>query len=315
LRCLHGNAILSRYPIISASLRPLRLQGYDWYEKEKHKVSLPEKGQRAISEKIFLEKIEREIRRGGRTLLTATLALPDLPEKQLTVVAPHLENHCKPSRREDQIKEVLSYLQDVKTPLIMAGDFNTSLHDNAPTSIKHEVTKRLGSSDFWTEKGIKYATGVGLVFDVITGGFNFFKNQHDPTVRDVAVVAPNPEAGLFIQLERFRFDDGYAFDFRGNANRTYSGNSGTLANANERAAKGFAVTYEVERSIGPVGKCKLDWIFVKPYIADPRDNSGSYRFAPHFGRVMEEVNYSVKDRMSDHNPISADLPFQAPDLP
>lgn len=314
-RGLHGTAILSRYPIRNARLRPLRVQGYDWYKSEKERVSLPEKGKRIAGEKIFLEKISREIRRGGRTLLSVALDIPDLPGQRLIVAAPHLENHCKPGRRREQMKEVLSYLNAVKAPLVLAGDLNTSLSDNTPTSFKRELTKRVGSGEFWARKGIKYATGVGLLFDVMSGGINFFKNQHDPTAKHVPVVAPNPELGLFQELERFRFQDGGAFDFRGDSSRSYHGFEGTLANSNQRASKGFAVTYAVERTVGPVGKLKLDWIFVKPFITDPRSDEGYYRFAPHFGRTLEEVNYSVKDRISDHNPISVDLPFKEPKPP
>lgn len=87
---------------------------------------------------------------------------------------------------------------------------------------------------------------------------------------------------------------------------------GTLANSNQRDDKGFAVTYEVERTIGPAGKLKLDWIFVKSYLESPRSSGGPYRFAPHFPRTLEELNYSGEMRLSDHNPIVADLPFSEP---
>ncbi len=308
LKGLHGTAILSRYPIKQATLQPLRVQGYDWYRSEKQRVSAPEKVKRIGSEKAFREKITREIRRGGRTLLTVTLEVPDLPEGELVVAAPHLENHCKPNRRQDQMDEVLSYLRAVKKPLIMAGDFNTSLGDNTPTSIKHEITKRIGSGGFWARKGFAEATGLGLP----TGAINLLKNMGDPTARNLPVVAPNPEERLFHKLESFRFQDGRCFDFRGDAARSANGMKGTLANSNERASKGFDATYGMERSFGLVGKLKLDWIFVKPYIEDPRNNKGPYRFAPHRGRTLQEVNYGITGRISDHNPISVDLPFNEP---
>ena len=38
----------------------------------------------------------------------------------------------------------------------------------------------------------------------------------------------------------------------------------------------------------------------------------SYRFAPHFARTMASVNYALATRLSDHNPISVDLPFEEP---
>ncbi|MBL8149930.1 MAG: endonuclease/exonuclease/phosphatase family protein [Blastocatellia bacterium] len=311
---LHGTAILSRYPIREAKLQPLKTKAFDWYKEQKAKVSLPEKGKRQVSEKIFLEKIQREVRRGGRTLLTVTLDVDELPEKKLTVVAPHLENNCKPACRQQQMDEILGYIKNVTGPVVMAGDLNTTFRDGTPTSFKREFTRRLGSSEFWTGQGIKYVTGVGLVFDVLKGGISFIKNHNDPTVKHVPVVAPNPEEKLFKKLEDFRFADNYRFDFRGDKDRSFNELEGTLANSNERASKGFAVTFEVERTVGPVGKLKLDWIFVKPYITDPRNSEDYYRFAPHFARTMEEINYSVADRMSDHNPISVDLPFKEPDV-
>ncbi len=308
LKGLHGTAILSRYPIKQATLQPLRVQGYDWYRSEKKRISAPEKAKRMASKKAFQENITREIRRGGRTLLTVTLEVPNLPERELIVAAPHLENHCKPGRRQDQIDEVLSYLRTVEKPLIMAGDFNTSLGDNTPTSMKREITKRIGSGEFWARQGFAQATGLGLA----TGAVNFFKNTHDPTAGNLLVVAPNPEERLFRKLESFRFQDGRSFDFRGDTTRSANGMKGTLANSNERASKGFAATYGMGRSLGPVGKLKLDWIFVKPYIKDPKSDEGSYRFAPHYGRTLEAVNYGVAGRISDHNPISVDLPFNEP---
>lgn len=151
-------------------------------------------------------------------------------------------------------------------------------------------------------------TGLGL----LVGAINRFKNQHDPTARNVPVVAPNPEEPLFRKLESFRFEDGRCFDFRGDTTRSANGQKGTLANSNERASKGFAATYEVERSFGLVGKLKLDWIFVKPYVNNPKNDEGDYRFAPHYGRTLEEVNCSLTGRISDHNPISVDLPLNEP---
>ncbi|MND03604.1 hypothetical protein D3C83_235120 [compost metagenome] len=64
--------------------------------------------------------------------------------------------------------------------------------------------------------------------------------------------------------------------------------------------------------MGIVGKMKLDWILVKAYLKDPRDDNGTYRFAPHFARTLGSVNYALATRLSDHDPISVDLPFEEP---
>jgi hypothetical protein len=59
---------------------------------------------------------------------------------------------------------------------------------------------------------------------------------------------------------------------------------------------------------------KLDWILVKAYATDPRDDTQPYRFAPHFARTLGSINYALDTRLSDHNPISVDLPFAEPVL-
>jgi len=312
LRALHGTVVLSRYPILEARLEPFPTAGYDWNAGEKKSLDPLEKGKRIGAEAAFLEKVSRQIRRGGRTSLIVTLDVPDLKEKRLTVAATHLESNASPEMRRKQMEEFLALLQDIHNPVIIAGDLNTSGSDSSPTSIKKQIYHRLGSAKFWANTGAKYATGVGLLYDAVKGSLNTAKNQDDPTARNIPLVGPNPEAQLFSLLEDFRFRDGFAFDFRGNENRTINGTQGTLANSNQRDTKGFATTYEFERVIGIVGKMKLDWILVKANLTNPHDDDGPYRFAPHFARTLASLNYALAARLSDHNPISVDLPFEEP---
>ena len=270
LKALHGTAVLSRYPIRQARLEPFQTVGYDWYAGEKKALDPLEKGERIGAEAAFLEKITRQIRRGGRTSLIVTLDVPDLKEKRLTVAATHLESNASPEIRRAQMEELLVLLHDIRNPVIIAGDLNTTGSDSSPTSIKKQIYQRLGSATFWTNTGVKYATGVGLLYDLARGSLNTAKNQDDPTARNIPLVGTNPEAELFSLLEDFRFQDGFAFDFRGNTTRTINGTEGTLANSNQRDTKGFVTTYEFERTGGVVGKLKLDWILVKAYLTDPR---------------------------------------------
>jgi len=73
-------------------------------------------------------------------------------------------------------------------------------------------------------------------------------------------------------------------------------------------------TYAFNRDFyGLVGRFKLDWVFVKPFIQNPRDKGQTNRFAPHFPATMRELNESVADRISDHAPMTVDLPLR--DLP
>jgi hypothetical protein len=141
---------------------------------------------------------------------------------------------------------------------------------------------------------------------------NAAKNHDDPTARNIPLVLKNPEAELFHVLEDFRFTDGHAFDFRGNEERSINETGGTLGNSNLRDGKGFATTFAFERSFGVVGKLKLDWLIVKAYSTDPRDDGQPYRLAPHFSRRLHLVNYALASRLSDHDPISVDLPLGEP---
>jgi hypothetical protein len=114
-------------------------------------------------------------------------------------------------------------------------------------------------------------------------------------------------------VEHYRFADQHTFDFRGERERTLPPRGRTLADSNQRSAKGFAATYAFTRDFGGlVGRFKLDWIFVKPFLKDPRSAEQSYRFAPHFPATLRELNESVADRISDHPPITVDLPLTEP---
>jgi endonuclease/exonuclease/phosphatase family metal-dependent hydrolase len=312
VRALHGTAVLSRYPILEARLEPFKISGYDWFRSEKLRVSALEGGKRRAAELAFQETIAREIRRGGRTSLIVTLAVPDLSGGRLTVAATHLESRAKPEIRRRQMRQLLQSLWTIRNPVIVTGDLNTSLGDQEPTTFKRELYRRLGSKSFWIDKGVKQATGVGLSYDVVKGGANFIKNLNDPTAKNIPYLGQNPEAALFELLERFRFQDGTVIDFRGDRQHTINETEGTLANSNQRIGKGFAPTFEVPRSIGPFGTYKLDWIFVKGYLKSPRDDAGPYRFAPHFARTMEDLNKALVEPLSDHSPISVDLPFREP---
>jgi hypothetical protein len=82
-----------------------------------------------------------------------------------------------------------------------------------------------------------------------------------------------------------------------------------LGNSNERGSKGFVTTFALPRTLGVVGKFRLDWVFVKAYLKDDPKSADSYRFAPHFARTMNEANQAFADPLSDHAAISVDLPI------
>ena len=309
-RGLHGTAILSRFPLSNVRLIPFATQGHDWYGAEKKGVSTVERSKRKAAELAFQEKVQREVRRGGRMMLLADIEDPAIPKGRLTIVATHLESKTKPANRVKQLEEVLAAIKNIPNPVVLAGDMNTSTRDATPTSIEREIKKRFGNTKFWITEGIKFLAGMSWPNSLALSGLNEYRKQADPTVRDVHLFATNPEAKFFQVLKNFRFKDGGAFDFRGERLRSVGSGKSPLANSNQRGAKGFITTFEVERTIGFVGKFKLDWIFVKPpNFTSPYDSDQPYIFAPHFGRTLKELNHSFDGRISDHDPLIVDLPF------
>ncbi len=312
-RGLHGLAILSRFPLENVRLLHFKNQPYDWYKSEKKGASLLEKGKRGISKMIFLEKIMTEIRRGGRTSLIAEIADERLPSGRISIVATHLENRTKPANRQKQLEELLGSIRDIRHPVVLAGDMNTSTSDLTPTSVRRELTKRFGNPKFWIKQGVKLVFGTGILEEFALTSITFGRTHADPTVKSIPYVLPNPERKFFTTLEKFRFADGGAFDFRGDPSRSTGNKGKRLSASNERGRMGFVTTYQVERPIGFIGKYKLDWIFVKPAnLTKSDDLQQSYLFAPHFGRTLTEINEAIEARISDHRPILVDLPLTEP---
>jgi endonuclease/exonuclease/phosphatase family metal-dependent hydrolase len=189
---LHGTAILSRYPLRDVKLVPFKYQAYDWYNGEK-KYGTVEAGKRKGASLLFGESIVREVRRGGRTNLIATIDVPDLPERQVTIVAAHLENRTTPKGRVRQADELLEMIRPIHNPVIVAGDMNTTGEDGSVLSLKSAALKKINDPAFWATQGVKYATGVGLVMDLASFGFKRTKFQGDPTASGVPLLAANPE--------------------------------------------------------------------------------------------------------------------------
>jgi endonuclease/exonuclease/phosphatase family metal-dependent hydrolase len=308
---LHGTAVLSRYPILKATVRPLPVC-YDWFLGEKKAISKLESGKRAGANLVFMERITREVRRGGRTTLIVELAVPESPTGAVTVVAPHLETKCKPECRRKQMTEILGWIRAEKNPVILAGDFNTSGTDSSPTSVSKVITNRLKDPDKWAVTAIKWSTGAPTI---LLMPVNMLRNKNDPTGFDVPLISRKKEAKLFGDLDDFHFEDGHTFDFRGEDARSAQDRGGTLSDSNQRATKGFRYTFALARTYGGlVGEYKLDWFFVKGYATDSDKQGGIYKFAPHFAQTLAEVNNAPDVSLSDHFPITVDIPLTEPPL-
>ncbi|MFZ0535626.1 MAG: endonuclease/exonuclease/phosphatase family protein [Candidatus Sulfotelmatobacter sp.] len=310
-RGLHGTAILSRYPIQSARIFRLPVC-YDWYGEEYKAISKLEHGKRWSAHKLFRERVERELRRGGRMALIAGISVPELPTGKATIVATHLENKCAPACRQRQMQALLADLKSDNNPLVLAGDLNTTSRDNTPTSIRNEIMTRVVDYKFWIGQAVSHFNPLGL-FQYTLVPVRYFHGYNDPTGFHLPILWDNREQPLFKKVEKFRFADDRTFDFRGEPGRTFPPRGHTLADSNQRRLKGFAPTYTFARNYGGlVGQFKLDWIFVKPFVNDPRRTEQRYQFAPHFPVTMRELNASVEDRISDHPPMTVDLPLMEP---
>lgn len=309
---MHGTAVLSRYPIRKATLRPLPVC-YDWYAGEKQAISKLESGRRKGANLAFMERIAREIRRGGRMVLFVELAVPESPTGAVTVVAPHLENKCKPGCRAKQAEQILEWIHGDHNPVILGGDLNTTGADNAPVSVSKVFADRVKDYDKWAIDAIKWSTGAPTILLVPV---NMMRNKNDPTGFDVPVVSRKKEAKLFDESNKFRFEDGRVFDFRGETERSADGRGGTLSDSNQRSGKGFRYTFALAKTYGGLfGEYKLDWFFVKGLATDSRKPGGKYQFAPHFAWTLLELNNAPEESLSDHFPITVDLPLTEPPPP
>jgi endonuclease/exonuclease/phosphatase family metal-dependent hydrolase len=142
LRAMHGNAVLSRYPIRSARLVPFTV-GYDWFTESK--IRPLEKGKRKAA-LLIGEDLMREVRRGQRTTLFVDLDIPEAPGQRLTVASTHLENRAKPKIRRQQMEELLKEVHNIPNPVVVAGDLNTTGGDSTPTSVENMLYNDMGAS-------------------------------------------------------------------------------------------------------------------------------------------------------------------------
>jgi endonuclease/exonuclease/phosphatase family metal-dependent hydrolase len=298
---LHGTAIVSRFPL--ENVRILRYpEYYDWYKGEEERISKTETIKRMASAKIFSEGVIREIRLGSRMALIADAKIPGL-EKPLTVVATHLENRTRPKFRKKQIKMLLNHIKTIDNPVVIAGDFNTDIADCSPVNTrKHH--------NFILRHCKIYNIPRHYIIKPIMALPNALRKHDDPTIRSIPIFSSNPERGLFNVIRKFEFNDNYHFDFRSTPGK-YTGKHGNLANSNQRAYKGFVPTFMFERPLY-VGKFKLDWLFVKAYADKAKDKHAPFKMAPHYGTTLFDLNYSFKDSLSDHCPITVDLPINEP---
>lgn len=292
---LHGNAILSRYPIKNA--RIVRLpQMYKWFDAELKRKSPLEYARRVGSDVLFNQKILSEARHGSRCALVADIELPN--KEIISVVSTHLEDRCFPQGRYKQVQYLFENIKYKTCPVVLTGDFNTSTTDSAPTSFKKEIVKRLKDKDFIARQ-VAFAAipGAPIAGSLAAIALSKAFQYKDPAFVNIPVLFPNHERKLFKCIKDFKFVDGRGFDTRGDSKRSSNGKRGFLANSNERQLKGFESTFKFEEP-RLIAYFKLDWFFVKPR---------GKRFEPFNGQTLQLINHAFPSRLSDHEPITVDL--------
>ncbi len=307
-----GIAVLSRYPIKSAQSFQLKTQPYDWHAGEKAGPDLAEGARRLATEIVFENQIVREMKVGGRVFFRVDLDVPGLPGNTLTVINNHLEIKARPRDREQQMEEILAQIQDIPHTVVMAGDHNSAHEDLSPTSVTRIFSRTTTNPQTWLGLGMDVLMAAPVMVNSGRVLLNTAKNFHSPMAFHIPVVLPNKTRGLFSRVENFRFADGGAFDFRGDKERSINRSSARLANSNEKAVKGQTPTFSVQRPIGPIGRARLDWMFVKaPPSAQP-EGKNSYRLAPHYGETLTGLISGLTLKLSDHSPSVLDIPFEEP---
>jgi hypothetical protein len=199
---------------------------------------------------------------------------------------------------------LLSRMESISNPVILAGDLNSTGSDATPTSLKREILKRVTNRRFWIGQLVSLVVPVpGLHYALFP--VNYARKYHDPTVVDIPVLLSNREAAMFRDLKKFKFADGLNFDIAGDARFSFRKKKGTLANTNQSAWKGFAPTFSFRRNWRRlVGSYKLDWIFVKK-------SSQERLLAPARGRTLNRINHTRDGRISDHAPVTVELGVSA----
>ena len=118
---LHGNAIISRFPLRQPKLLRDPISDGSWWHRRFH-----------------------EARLGGRMSISVDIQMQSGP---VTCIAVHLENNCAPDDRARAIETLLDWLGDSDQACVVGGDFNTSTIDPTEVDDPFRLRTRLGAED------------------------------------------------------------------------------------------------------------------------------------------------------------------------
>ena len=172
-RGLHGNAVLSRFPIRAASVHRLP-ERYDWFESERTSISMLERAERWTAKHVLGEQTVKQVRRGGRMALIVELDTGASNQQRLTVVSTHLEDRTSSSCRCSQMQDLLEAIRNVDGTVVIGADLNSSGHNGAPATFRGEIEDRVTSRQFWAQQSEDwFVPGISLAWQC----FNRFKNR------------------------------------------------------------------------------------------------------------------------------------------
>lgn len=114
---LHGNAIISKYPILNPRLLRFSESDGSWWHRTFH-----------------------EARLGGRIAISGEISTASGP---VSCVVTHLENNTSPQVRERAINALLSWHTASEQACVLGGDFNTSTIDPTTTSDPYRLRNSL----------------------------------------------------------------------------------------------------------------------------------------------------------------------------
>jgi endonuclease/exonuclease/phosphatase family metal-dependent hydrolase len=311
LKALHGNAVVSKFPIRSVKFIRLPLC-YDWFEGESKKLTALEEVRRASSRLVINEDVITEIRQGSRVALVTEIELPN--HDKISVVSVHMENRTLPECRVKQIDEILNAIKDTKTAVILGGDFNNFEKSAEPTSAKKVIERTISDPENIAKASLTYLNPYALVTNIGSFTIGNLRKFKDPTVSNIPVLLPNKSRKLFDRIEDFYFNDSNQFDLSGDEKLSYKGVKGYLSNSNQRSGKGFVDTFQFKRNYG-FTLYKIDWLFVKPLkkpgihnldFEDLKPDQKNY--IPAYGQTLKDLNYSKSPNpISDHSPVTCKI--------
>ena len=311
LKALHGNAVVSKFPIKNVKFIRLPLC-YDWFAEENKKPTALEQVRRASSKVVINEEVLTEVRQGSRIALVTELELPN--HDHISVVSVHMENRTLPACRVKQMDAILDGIKDIKTAVILGGDFNNFEKSAEPTSATKIIKRTVSNPETFAKATFTYLNPYALVTNIGSFTVGNLRKYKDPTVTNIPVLLPNKSRKLFDRIEDFEFEDGNQFDIEGDKILSYNGVKGYLSNSNQRSGKGFVDTFKFNKSYG-VALYKIDWLFVKP-IKKPGIEEDDFEdleldeknYQPAYGQTLKELNYSKKPgSISDHSPVTCKI--------